>query len=448
MGAYFSRLFQAVRKNPFLSGVTFSLLLLLRIPNSRKIKGAEKIVAYSAFLKSLQAGKIIKVLFSHNSVQGNGAYKFWTKDLPDAVQHTIPITESNVGAGLVKVMQKQEVNFSVGSPPLKSKLLPVLVASLPFAYLLAMGGLFYKIYKDTVGDVGEETGAHNSSSGDGHIPRVTFKDVAGIDEAKARVVEVVDFIKHPEKYERLGAQLSKGILLVGPPGTGKTLLARCIASEANVPFFYCSGSDFVEVYAGRGASRVRSLWKRVRKSSPSLLFIDELDALGGARGQGFSGNEEREQTLNQLLTCMDGFDTKNSGVVVIGATNRFQMLDRALCRPGRFDRIIKVPLPNFSGRKEVLKVHLKNKPCLTTRLNFDVLARETNSFSGAELAHVANEAAIAATLCDASGIEQRHIELAIAQYKNSRAMPEENSNEQAEFDLHDMLRHLSRTANS
>ena len=226
--------------------------------------------------------------------------------------------------------------------------------------------------------------------------RVTFKDVAGLEEAKVEIMEIVDFLKHAEKYKELGAKIPRGALLAGPPGTGKTLLAKAVAGEANVPFLSISGSDFVEMFVGVGASRVRDLFEQAKKVAPCIVFIDEIDAIGRARGKnsGFSGNDERENTLNQLLTEMDGFQT-NAGVIVLAATNRVDILDKALMRAGRFDRQIEVGLPDVKERKEIFEVHLK-KLKLDAKLDREFLAKQTPGFAGADIANVCNEAALIA----------------------------------------------------
>ncbi len=244
-------------------------------------------------------------------------------------------------------------------------------------------------------------------------PKVTFKDVAGIDEVKEEVKEIIDYLKNPEKYKKLGGRPPKGILLYGEPGVGKTLLAKAIAGEANVPFISVSGSDFVEMFVGVGAARVRDLFETARKHAPVIVFIDELDALGRARGAGFvgGGNEEREQTLNQLLVEMDGFDS-SSGIVVIGATNRPDILDRALLRPGRFDRQIYVPKPDLKGRYEILKVHAKNKK-LAPDVDLWVVAKATPGFTGADLENLLNEAALLAARKNKDAITMEEIEEAI-----------------------------------
>lgn len=237
--------------------------------------------------------------------------------------------------------------------------------------------------------------------------KVTFKDVAGLEEAKEEVVEIVDFLKNPKKYTRLGGKIPKGVLLVGPPGTGKTLLAKSVAGEANVPFFSISGSDFVEMFVGVGASRVRDLFKQAKEKSPCIIFIDEIDAIGRARGKNPAngGNDERESTLNQLLTEMDGFGT-NSGVIVLAATNRADILDRALMRAGRFDRQIYVELPDLNGRRDIFAVHMR-KLKLAKDVDKEFLAKQTPGFSGADIANVCNEAALIAARRNKEAIEKQ-----------------------------------------
>ena len=239
--------------------------------------------------------------------------------------------------------------------------------------------------------------------------RVTFADVAGVDEAKEELSEVVEFLSNPKKFTRLGARIPKGVLLVGPPGTGKTLLARAVAGEAGVPFFSISGSDFVEMFVGVGASRVRDLFEKAKKTMPSIIFIDEIDAVGRQRGAGLGGgHDEREQTLNQLLVEMDGFDA-NDGVIVMAATNRADILDKALLRPGRFDRQVYVGLPDVKGREEILRVHTKNKP-LGPDVSLKTIARSTAGFSGADLENLVNEAALLAARQGKKAITEKEIE--------------------------------------
>ena len=247
----------------------------------------------------------------------------------------------------------------------------------------------------------------------GDKPAITFADVAGVDEAKQELSEIVEFLKYPEKFVALGARIPKGVLLVGPPGTGKTLLSKAVAGEAGVPFFSISGSEFVEMFVGVGASRVRDLFDQAKKNSPCIVFVDEIDAVGRQRGAGLGGgHDEREQTLNQLLVEMDGFDT-NTHVIVIAATNRPDVLDPALLRPGRFDRHVTLDRPDIKGRRAILDVHARNKP-LDTTVDLDVLARQTPGFSGADLANLINEAAILAARANKKVIGMDELEEAIA----------------------------------
>jgi len=238
---------------------------------------------------------------------------------------------------------------------------------------------------------------------------VTFADVAGVDEAKEELREIVDFLKTPEKFQKLGAKIPKGLLLMGPPGTGKTLLARAIAGEANVPFFSLAGSDFVEMFVGVGASRVRSLFSQAKKTTPCIIFMDEIDAVGRHRGAGLGGgHDEREQTLNQLLVEMDGFDP-NSNIIVIAATNRPDILDPALLRPGRFDRQIVLDKPDLKGREEILKIHARNKP-LASDVDLKIVARRTPGFTGADLENLLNEAAILAARANKKEVFMEEVE--------------------------------------
>ncbi len=290
---------------------------------------------------------------------------------------------------------------------------PWWVSLLPSLLLIGGTVLLFFIMMKKMGDGG--IGGKMSSFGKAKIANpknsreTTFKDVAGADEEKAELAEIVDFLKSPKKFNDLGARIPKGVLLMGPPGTGKTLLARAVAGEAGVPFFSISGSDFVELYVGVGASRVRDLFEQAKKNSPSIVFIDEIDAVGRHRGAGLGGgHDEREQTLNQLLVEMDGFGV-NEGVIVIAATNRRDILDPALLRPGRFDREIVVGYPDVVGREAILKVHSKNKP-LSPDVDLSVIARSTSGFTGADLENLMNEAALLAARADRKAITEADIE--------------------------------------
>ncbi len=268
----------------------------------------------------------------------------------------------------------------------------VLISFVPF---LLIGGLLIFMMRQAQGSNNQALsfGKSRARMFMGNKPTVTFADVAGVEEAKQELQEIVEFLKYPEKFVALGARIPKGLLLVGPPGTGKTLISRAVAGEAGVPFFSISGSEFVEMFVGVGASRVRDLFDQAKRNSPCIVFVDEIDAVGRQRGAGLGGShDEREQTLNQILVEMDGFDT-NTNVIVIAATNRPDVLDPALLRPGRFDRQVVLDRPDIRGRISILRVHAKNKP-LDKNISLEVLAKQTPGFSGADLANLLNEAAI------------------------------------------------------
>ncbi len=292
-----------------------------------------------------------------------------------------------------------------------------LATLLPFVLLAIVIFMFFFIFTQQSQGGGSGRGVMNFGKSKAKMvtpesQTVTFSDVAGADEEKAELEEIVDFLKQPSRYIQMGARIPKGVLLVGPPGTGKTLLAKAIAGEAGVPFFSISGSDFVEMFVGVGASRVRSLFEEAKKNSPCIVFIDEIDAVGRQRGAGLGGgHDEREQTLNQLLVEMDGFGV-NEGIIMIAATNRPDILDPALLRPGRFDRQIVVGAPDVKGREEILKVHTKKKP-LEESVKLDVLAKRTPGFSGADLENLANEAALLAVRKDRKQISMDEMEEAI-----------------------------------
>jgi cell division protease FtsH len=281
--------------------------------------------------------------------------------------------------------------------------------------LLLLGGFMYYMLRQTQSGNNQAMsfGRSRARMIAGDKPQITFADVAGVDEAKTEMTEIVEFLKYPEKFVALGARIPKGVLLIGPPGTGKTLLAKAVAGEAGVPFFSISGSEFVEMFVGVGASRVRDLFDQAKKNSPCIVFVDEIDAVGRQRGAGLGGgHDEREQTLNQLLVEMDGFDT-STHVIVVAATNRPDVLDPALLRPGRFDRHVTLDRPDIRGRRQVLDVHCRNKPIDST-VDLDVLARQTPGFSGADMANLINEAAILAARADKKTIGMPELEEAIA----------------------------------
>lgn len=313
--------------------------------------------------------------------------------LSEAVKYYItrPIS---IYPGVVEFLHQKGVAEFDQEIPIKSmNLQPIMMMMIPFVYLAALVGIYLKFSDADIGKLNDDPHGFQGSASEAQRP-TTFADVAGIDDAKAIVQEVSDILKNPGKYVSAGARLPCGILLVGPPGTGKTMMARAIANEVGIPFFYCSGSDFVEVFAGRGAARIRKLFEKARKSPPAIIFFDEIDALGKSRSGGheLNQNEEREQTLNQLLAEMDGFASEKR-ILVIAATNRYDVLDKALVRPGRFDRVVKVKLPNAEGREAILKVHTKQMK-LSEDVKLFEIALKTDKFTGAELAMLANEAAI------------------------------------------------------
>ena len=314
---------------------------------------------------------------------------------------------------LADELAKENVNVHYESTNQNAYWLQVLVPNL--ILLLLIGGFMYYILRQTQSGNNQAMsfGRSRARMISGDKPAVTFSDVAGVEEAKQELTEIVEFLKYPEKFVALGARIPKGVLLVGPPGTGKTLLSKAVAGEAGVPFFSISGSEFVEMFVGVGASRVRDLFDQAKKNSPCIVFVDEIDAVGRQRGAGLGGgHDEREQTLNQLLVEMDGFDT-NTHVIVIAATNRPDVLDPALLRPGRFGRHVTLDRPDIKGRRAILEVHARNKP-LDSTVDLDVLARQTPGFSGADLSNLINEAAILAARANKKVIGMDELEEAIA----------------------------------
>ena len=353
-------------------------------------------MTYGRFLEYLEMGWVQQVDLYNNS--RNALVQASSPELgnrPQAIRVDIPIGASQ----LIQTLKENNIDFDSHPIPQKNAVIS-LISNFVVPILFILGLLFFlqnsnEFYFNSSNspmNIGKSTARFDPRPATG----VTFDDIAGIDEAKAEFEEIVSFLREPERYTRVGARIPKGALLVGPPGTGKTLLAKAIASEAKVPFFSVAGSEFVEMFIGIGASRIRDLFNKAAESAPCIVFIDEIDAVGRERGSGIGGgNDEREQTLNQLLTEMDGFK-ENKGVIVVGATNRVDILDAALLRPGRFDRQITVGLPDRLGRIGILKVHGKNKP-LEKTISLPKLASRTPGFSGADLANLLNEAAILAT---------------------------------------------------
>jgi cell division protease FtsH len=312
---------------------------------------------------------------------------------------------------LYATLKKSGVKFEIRPPLLSDSIQNLLLAFLPIIVIVALW-MFFLRQAQQGGNQAMAFGRSRAKRVTENVPKVTFDDVAGVNEAKQELQEVVEFLKNPRKFQALGAKIPRGVLLLGPPGSGKTLLARAVAGEAGVPFFHISGSDFVEMFVGVGASRVRDLFDTAKANRPSLVFIDEIDAVGRQRGAGLGGgHDEREQTLNQLLVEMDGFDP-NSGVILIAATNRPDVLDPALLRPGRFDRRVVVDNPDAEGRKAILQVHTRGKP-LADDVNLDSLARRTPGFSGADLANLVNEAALLAARRDKTKITMDEFEASV-----------------------------------
>jgi cell division protease FtsH len=369
--------------------IVLLLALLYSVFQGGATRSAGNTVSYSDFVHAVEQRHVQDVRIQGNTITGtfreprNGVQKFATY-VPSA-----PVDEQ-----LMPMLIKNVDRVDAGPAEEGVNLGSIFVSWLP---VLVLVGVYIFFLRQMQSGTGRAMGFGKSRARlltEKH-GRVTFEDVAGIDEAKAELEEIVDFLKDPQKFQRLGGKIPKGCLLVGPPGTGKTLLARAIAGEANVPFFTISGSDFVEMFVGVGASRVRDMFEQAKKNAPCIVFIDEIDAVGRHRGAGLGGgNDEREQTLNQLLVEMDGFES-NEGVILIAATNRPDVLDPALLRPGRFDRQVIVPNPDVGGREKILKVHMRKVP-LAPDVDPRVLARGTPGFSGADLANLVNEAALRA----------------------------------------------------
>ena len=393
--------------NKFLRNVGFYLLIILvaiSVIDYFSTKNTTKHeVEYTQFLQQLDDGQVTKVVIVQNTIKGT---------LADGTEFTTITPEvPNNDPKLYEKLTAKGVDIAAENPPEPPWWSTMLSSVLPLVLLV---GVWFFFMQQTQGGGGRVMSFGKSRarmSGSDKI-KVNFKDVAGADEAKQELEEVVEFLKHPKKYNDLGARIPKGVLLFGPPGTGKTLLARAVAGEAGVPFFSISGSDFVEMFVGVGASRVRDLFEQAKKNAPCIVFIDEIDAVGRQRGAGVGGgHDEREQTLNQLLVEMDGF-AANEGIIIIAATNRPDILDPALLRPGRFDRQIVVDKPDVRGRLAILKVHSKGKP-IAEDVDLDILARRTPGFTGADLSNLVNEAALLAARRDKKKIYMIEMEEAI-----------------------------------
>lgn len=386
--------------NRFFKNVTFYLLIIIvaiwMIDYYSASTVSKTDITYSAFMKHVQQDEVKQVTIVDNVISGK------LKDGKD-FSTVAPSDDS-----LIPTLRACDIEIKAELPPQPPWWTTILSSLLP---MLLIVGIWFMLMQQSQGGGGRvmNFGKSRARRYDEDNIKITFKDVAGADEAKQELEEVVEFLKHPKKYNDLGAKIPKGVLLYGPPGTGKTLLAKAVAGEAGVPFFSISGSDFVEMFVGVGASRVRDLFEQAKKSAPCIVFIDEIDAVGRQRGAGLGGgHDEREQTLNQLLVEMDGFGA-NEGIIMIAATNRPDILDPALLRPGRFDRQIVVDRPDIKGRQEILKVHVKGKP-ISPEVELGVIARRTPGFTGADLSNLVNEAALMAARKNKNKIDMPEME--------------------------------------
>ena len=359
----------------------------------------DKTLAYTDLIKEISYGNVEKIEMS----VGSTSVKVKMKNVDEEKKSIVPNTEAFIELVQQKVAEGNEIEL-IQKP--KSTLVVLSTALLSLLPTIVMVALFVMIFK--MQGLGEKGQVYDDTE---RKTKIKFKDVAGLDEEKEELIEIVDFLKKPEKFSKMGAKIPKGVLLYGKPGTGKTLIAKAIAGEADVPFISMSGSEFIEMFAGLGASRVRKLFERARKLSPCIVFIDEIDAIGARRTSNSGAETENNQTLNQLLVEMDGFSSEET-IIVLAATNRPEMLDKALLRPGRFDRQITIPVPDLKGRLEILKIHAEDKK-LSDDVNLESIAEDTAGFTGAELANSLNEAAIIATINKHDEIENSDIEEAV-----------------------------------
>ena len=374
--------------------IAVAVMIIAQILSGKITSASQKEVTYTEFMQDVQEGKVTKVELDSDRIYfelKNDKYvKYYTGNVQDERMY-----EELDNAGVTYSRKVVDTTTYVLSS--------ILSFVLPMVLMVAVMMIFYRYaFKGGGGVMG--VGKSNAKLYVQNKTGVTFKDVAGQEESKESLKEIVDFLHNPEKYTKIGAKLPKGALLVGPPGTGKTLLAKAVAGEANVPFFSLSGSDFVEMFVGVGASRVRDLFKQAQQNAPCIIFIDELDAIGKSRDSRFGGNDEREQTLNQLLAEMDGFDS-SKGIIILAATNRPEILDKALLSPGRFDRRIIVERPDMRGRIDVLKVHAKNV-CMDETVDFREIALATSGAVGSDLANIINEAALMAVRNGRNAVSQ------------------------------------------
>lgn len=370
--------------------------LSVAIPFFNQSESSE--IRYDKFIKIVQDEKVKEVEIVPQSlvIDVNGTYTQTVKGKEETTKFSvvIPRTETELDS-LVSLLDENGTQITVVNEAQRNQFLNIILGILPYVLLIAGMFFLFRMMSNTAGGNNKAFEFGNSRAKLEKNSKTHFSDVAGMDEEKEEVKELVDFLKTPKKFADMGAKIPRGVLLVGPPGTGKTLLARAVAGEANVPFYSISGSEFVEMFVGVGAGRVRDMFKKAKQTAPCIIFIDEIDAVGRQRGTGMGGgHDEREQTLNQLLVEMDGF-SGNEGIIVLAATNRADVLDPALLRPGRFDRQIQVANPDKRARSQILKVHARNKR-FTPDVNFDNIAQRTPGFSGAELSNVLNEAALLA----------------------------------------------------
>ncbi|MCF0126772.1 MAG: ATP-dependent zinc metalloprotease FtsH [Clostridia bacterium] len=383
-----------------ISVVSLVLIVVLGIYIIKnKNKEDENTLAYTNLIKELSYGNIEKI----EMTTGSASISVKMKNEEEEKNAIVPNTEAFIKLVQDKVAEGNEIELIQKPKSFMSQIPAFIITFLPTAIMLA---LFIMIYN--MQGLGEKGKVYDDTE---RKTKIKFEDVAGLDEEKAEMIEIVDFLKKPEKYQRMGARVPKGVLLYGKPGTGKTLIAKAIAGEADVPFISMSGSEFIEMFAGLGASRVRKLFEKARKLAPCIVFIDEIDAIGSRRTSNSGAETENNQTLNQLLVEMDGFSSEET-IIVLAATNRPEMLDNALLRPGRFDRQITIPTPDLRGRLDILKIHAKDKK-ISEDVNLESIAEDTAGFTGAELENILNEAAIVATKNQHEDIENDDIEEAV-----------------------------------
>jgi cell division protease FtsH len=383
--------------------VVIIVLVLLLWSLFQTTKGTNETIPFSTFIDRVNQGTVDRVTIRGDEVRGE------TKQSAPGGKHEFRTAVPQNYPAMIDLLKTKGVTIEI-EPQHDAPFITALITWAPVLFLIGLW-IFFMRQMQAGGNKALSFGKSKAKLLSGNAKKVTFKDVAGVDEAKVELHEIIEFLKEPQKFTKLGGKIPKGVLLMGPPGTGKTLLARAIAGEANAPFFSISGSDFVEMFVGVGASRVRDLFEQGKKNAPCIIFIDEIDAVGRHRGAGLGGgHDEREQTLNQLLVEMDGFES-NDGVILVAATNRPDVLDPALLRPGRFDRRVVVDLPDLKGREGILRVHTRNIP-LSEDVDPSVIARGTPGFSGADLANLVNEAALNAARYDKKKVQMVDFEFA------------------------------------